>query len=206
MRNDIMTKVSQLRFLALLFVVAGCVTVNVYFPAAAAEQAADRIIRGVYGSGAAEPHQPAEGDDQSSHSGALPAAIAAVVDFLVRQASAQQPNIDISSPAINRLRAAMTARHVQLEPWYSSGAVAMDNNGLITLRAASEVPIKDRNTVNQLVAAENRDRNALYAEIARANGHPEWEADIRSTFARRWVANAPPGWFFQDSAGSWKQK
>ena len=82
----------------------------------------------------------------------------------------------------------------------------MDNGGLLTLRDPKAVAIKDRNQANQLVTAENRDRNALYAEIAKANGHPEWEQDIRSTFARRWVANAPSGWYFQDSGGGWKQK
>ncbi len=33
---------------ALGFAVAGCVTINIYFPAAAAEKAADRIIEEVY--------------------------------------------------------------------------------------------------------------------------------------------------------------
>lgn len=33
---------------ALAFMVAGCVTINIYFPAAAAEKAADRIIEEVY--------------------------------------------------------------------------------------------------------------------------------------------------------------
>jgi hypothetical protein len=46
----------------------------------------------------------------------------------------------------------------------------------------------------------------LYTEIARANGHPEWEADIRKTFAGRWIANAPAGWWYQDSGGQWKRK
>ena len=82
----------------------------------------------------------------------------------------------------------------------------MDSKGLLTLRDPKAVSIKERNTVNQLVAAENQDRNALYAEIARANGHPEWEDDIRDTFARRWVSNAPSGWYFKDNSGNWKQK
>jgi hypothetical protein len=59
--------------------------------------------------------------------------------------------------------------------------------------------------VNGRVAAENRDRNALYAEIANANGHPEWEAEIRSTFAQRWVQRAQSGWWVQ-GGGGWSQK
>ena len=42
--------------------------------------------------------------------------------------------------------------------------------------------------------------------IATANGHPEWEADIRGTFAERWIANARAGWYYKTGAGDWKQK
>ena len=30
-------------------------------------------------------------------------------------------------------------------------------------------------------------------EIARANGKPEWEGEIRNTFAQRWIEKASPG-------------
>jgi uncharacterized protein YdbL (DUF1318 family) len=69
------------------------------------------------------------------------------------------------------------------------------------------VPLAERAVVKRLVAEDNRDRSTLYAEIAKANGHPEWEADIRGIFARRWIERgAQPGWFYQDASGSWKQK
>ena len=60
--------------------------------------------------------------------------------------------------------------------------------------------------MTSLVADENRDRSELYKEIARANGHPEWEAEIRKTFAQRWIVNAPGVWWYQDAGGSWKKK
>jgi uncharacterized protein YdbL (DUF1318 family) len=56
------------------------------------------------------------------------------------------------------------------------------------------------------VADENSDRNALYREIARANGHPEWEPQIRETFAKGWIERAHAGWYYQDASGAWKQK
>ncbi len=116
-----------------------------------------------------------------------------------------EANININSPAINALQAKMKQRHERLHPFYQTGAIGLTSNGLITLREASAVPLKDRNTVNTLIAEENQDRKALYAEIARANGHPEWESDIQETFARRWISNAAKGWWFQQG-GSWKQK
>jgi hypothetical protein len=82
----------------------------------------------------------------------------------------------------------------------------MTRDGEIVLRDQKLVPMKDRNSVKGLVSKENRDRSALYKEIARANDHPEWEAEIRSTFATRWVSNAPSGWWYQNKQGAWKQK
>ena len=74
-------------------------------------------------------------------------------------------------------------------------------------RDANAVPLADRNRARKLVSDENADRNALYREIASANGHPEWEADIRRTFARRWVERgAQPGWYYQDASGAWAKK
>ncbi|RMD68600.1 MAG: DUF1318 domain-containing protein, partial [Gammaproteobacteria bacterium] len=67
-------------------------------------------------------------------------------------------------------------------------------------------PLRERAKVKRWVAEENRDRKALYREIARANGHPEWEDDIRATFAKRWIAHAKPGWWYQDKQGQWHRK
>jgi len=203
-----MTHIRNIRLAMLFIMITGCVTVNVYFPAAAAEQAADRIIKEIYGDKLenAPTPAPAQPDQTSNETLPLNSVGLGLLDFLMPAAAAQEADIDVSSPAISQLRASMTQRHAQLEPFYAGGMVGMDSQGLITVRDPATVSIKDRNTVNQLVAAENQDRNTLYAEIARANGHPEWEDQIRGTFARRWIANAPGGWYFQDGSGSWKQK
>ena len=115
-------------------------------------------------------------------------------------------DINIQSPAVRTLRAAMEARFPRLKPFYQNGSVGMTRDGLIQVRDLNAVALRDRKTVKTLVADENRDRNALYREIARANGQPAWEAEIRKTFARRWVDNAPGGWWYQDSGGNWKRK
>ena len=100
----------------------------------------------------------------------------------------------------------MKARHRQLEPFYKQGAVGIGADGKLRIRDMNAVSLRDRARVKQLVAEENRDRQALYAEIARVNGHPEWQDEIRATFARRWIDNAPSGWWYQDGSGNWKQK
>ena len=114
-------------------------------------------------------------------------------------------DLEVNTPGVNAIKQSMQARHAQLAPHYASGAVGLTADGMIALRDAGAVPLAQRQAVNALVAAENQDRNALYAEIANANGHPEWQAEIRSTFAQRWVQRAQPGWWVQ-SGGGWTQK
>lgn len=115
-------------------------------------------------------------------------------------------DLEISTPAINNLQSSMQKRHSQLAAYYVSGAVGLTRDGLIAVRDASAIPLPQRQEVNALVAAENQDRLALYREIARANGHPEWEADIRATFAQRWIEKALPGWWYQNASGAWARK
>ncbi len=114
-------------------------------------------------------------------------------------------DLEVNTPGVSAIKQSMQARHAQLAAHYGSGAVGLTSDGLIALRDAGAVPLAQRQAVNALVAAENNDRNALYAEISNANGHPEWQAEIRSTFAQRWVQRAQPGWWVQ-SGGAWKQK
>lgn len=185
---------------------AACVTINVYFPAAAAEKAADRIIDDVWG-----PAAEAATDDKQS---ALidgpdlmaPVRLAALsaLEFIIPSAHAQV-DFDIDTPEIRALTASMNARFKKMEPFYGSGAIGLTGDAMIDIRDRNLVPLAQRNTIRQLVDAENKDRNALYKAIAAANGHPEWEGQIRETFAQRWVAKASPGWFYR-KGGDWQQK
>jgi uncharacterized protein YdbL (DUF1318 family) len=120
--------------------------------------------------------------------------------------AAAQANLEINTPAIAALQRSMQERHAQLLPLYASGAVGLTRDGNVALRDANAVPLAQRAQVNALVVAENQDRAALYREIARANGKPEWESDIRATFAQRWIDKAQPGWYYQNASGAWVRK
>jgi len=192
----------------LVFFLASCVTINVYFPAAAAEEAADKIIEQVLGEDAKQSALPAPKGDSSQQyrSHINPARIlVGLLEVMVPSAHAAA-NIDISSPAINKLKSSMQARHSKLSPYFKAGAIGYGANGLVVIRDQAAVGLRERGKLKQLAAQENRDRNALYKELARANGHPEWEAQIRDTFARRWIVKSPGGWYYQDSSGTWRQK
>ena len=121
-------------------------------------------------------------------------------------AAAAQANLEIDSPAVAALRASLRDGHKQIRPFYENGAIGLARDGTIALRDANLVPLAQRQQVNGLIAQANRDRTALYRELALANGHPEWESEIRSTFAQRWVERAPAGWYYQNPSGAWVQK
>jgi uncharacterized protein YdbL (DUF1318 family) len=125
--------------------------------------------------------------------------------FALATAAGAQGNLDIDSPAITALRNSMQQRHAKLAPLYAAGAVGQADDGTVALRDASGLPLAQRGQVNSLIAAENQDRLALYREIARANGHPEWEVEVRRTFAQRWIDRAQSGWWVQ-RGGSWVKK
>jgi uncharacterized protein YdbL (DUF1318 family) len=174
---------------------AACVTINVYFPAGEMRDAADQVIDGVWKPGT-------EGAGAGPGSGMLYFAAAALA-LVVAPAEAADVNVDISSPPVKKIRDSMAARHKQLAPYYTSGAIGLTQDALIEVRELSAVPLQERNTVRKLVADENADRQALYREIARANGHPEWEGDIRQVFAKRWINKKQANWYYVGPDGQW---
>lgn len=196
-------------------IITACVTINVYFPEAAAERAADRIIEEVWG----PESRDGSGNDQTrrqlrldgtpryARAAQRPPLALALLNVLVPPAQAQgQADLDINTPEIRSLTSAMNQRFSDLRPLFDAGAIGLTRDGLIEIRDRNAVPLNRRSALGSLVAAENRDRNELYAAIARANGHPEWEDDIRRTFAQRWVSRAESGWYYRSSAGAWTRK
>ncbi len=192
---------------------AACVTINVYFPAAAVEKAADQIIGDVIGKPAATPLTPQSPTGRNLSdpgSNSLPTRFVVltldrILKTLVSNAAAAAPDLDISTPTVRQITDSMKSRHAQLGQYYDSGAIGYTADGMVDIRDANSIALAERNVVRTLLADENKDRAALYAEIARANGHPEWSTDIKATFAKRWIANAKAGWYYHDGSG-WKRK
>ena len=114
-------------------------------------------------------------------------------------------DLEVNTPAISAIKNSMQARHAQLGPFYTSGAIGLTKDGMIAVKDANAVPLAQRGALTGLVKDENADRSKLYKEIAVANGHPEWQAEIQSTFAGRWIDKAQSGWWVQGSGG-WMQK
>ncbi|KIQ98303.1 DUF1318 domain-containing protein [Lysobacter sp. A03] len=198
--------------------VTACVTINVYFPAAEAREAAREFVDKVIGDEATStppvdeagdikeggPSAMIDGTTSSLRQLASRVDLYAVVG--IGSARAQSPDISIKTPAIQAIQARMTARfNSTLRAGFDAGALGFASDGTIVVRDAAKLPLKDRASIQQAVAEDNRDRNAVYREVAVANGHPEWESQIREVFAKQWAESARSGWWYQ-SGGSWKQK
>ena len=190
-----------------------CVTINVYFPAAEAKEAAREFVEKVIGDEPAAPQDkaPPGGPGAFLETQRSPAAhLAMRVDLWslvgIGSAHAQSPDITIRTPAIQAIQARMAARFdAELREGFDAGALGFAGDGTIVVRDASKLPLKSRVAVNAAVGDDNRDRKAVYREVAVANGHPEWEDRIREVFARQWIESARSGWWYQ-SGGAWKQK
>ncbi|MES2857561.1 MAG: YdbL family protein [Pseudomonadota bacterium] len=184
---------------------SACVTINVYFPAAEAKEAAREFVEKVI-----DEADKVEAKDPGNGGMAM---LQKRFDFdpwmLLGIGSAQAqgaPDITIKTPAIQAIQARMESRfNGTLRAGFDSGALGFTSDGLVSVRDAGKLELKDRVAMNAAVADDNRDRKAVYREVAVANGHPEWESQIREVFAKQWIASARSGWWYQ-SGGGWKQK
>jgi uncharacterized protein YdbL (DUF1318 family) len=192
-----MKKIHIITVASIFLFVSACVTINVYFPAAEAEDAAAKIVNKIIGvdesSDTIEQKNP-----QSYHFNPL--------SFFISSAQAEV-NINISSPAIVEITSRMKNRYdTQLNQFLDKGVVGFNNQGFIELINSKDVALKERLMVKKLVADDNRDRKALYREIAIANGHPDWEQAIQNVFVKTWKDKAHKGWKYQDAEGNWQTK
>ncbi|MES9966531.1 MAG: DUF1318 domain-containing protein, partial [Sedimenticola sp.] len=110
---------------ATLLILAACVTINIYFPAAQAEEAAEKIVDEILGEDADDKSGEKADDNSASLGSDLQTyrIASAVVDFFIPQAQAAQPDFNVNTPAIRKLRASMKSRHRSLAPYYKSGAI-----------------------------------------------------------------------------------
>ncbi len=194
-----------------LFFIGSCVTVNIYFPASAAQKAADTIIEEIQGKEKAPEQQPEKQPQKSEekpkqtswlHEGFKG------LSFGPTDVYAAEADLEISTPAITAIRASLKARYQQqLKPYFESGVLGLANNGQIAIRDASGLPLKDKATLNNLVGQQNKDWMSLYEEIARANKlGSDAVPQLQKTFTDGWRAKAQPGHWIQTDAGAWVKK
>jgi uncharacterized protein YdbL (DUF1318 family) len=181
-----------------VILVASCVTVNIYFPAAEVQKAADKIVDDVRQEEKAPPKPSSFLYEQFQ--GLLALGLGA-------STAHAQVNVDISTPAIRALKASMQSRFPQLKPFYDKGAVGENNKGFIEAREATGLNLQEQARLNQLIDQENKDRTSLYREIMSANKFgPESLPQIQKIFANSWRGGAQAGWWTQNDQGQWSKR
>jgi len=191
-----------------MFVVAlvSCVTVNIYFPAAAIQKAADQIVDDVRKVPEQSPQQTPEQTPEQKQDKSSRLERFRFVRLGLAEAEAAV-DVNVSTPAIRGLKSSMANRFPQLQPLYAKGAIGETNNGYLAIRDVSALSLKERADLNRLVEQENADRRALYTEIIRGNNLAvNTLPDVEKLFANSWRDKSSPGWWIQQDGGQWAKK
>ena len=78
---------------------------------------------------------------------------------------------------------------------------------LLVIRNMDGLNLKQQNVLKNLVSSVNKDREALYAEVAKALKVDPSQLDrVAREFAQVWQQYSRPGWYVQLPDGTWKQK
>ncbi len=195
--------------------IAACVTVNIYFPAAKVQKAAEQIVDEVYGAkpgdaGAgekkgAEPAPAAEAPKPSSSLGAR--FVVSLAAMLSPRSAWADDATTVSNANIRALKSEIASNHEKLAPHYAAGRVGIGNNGLLVVKSTEGLGLKDVAELKRVVEADNQARMKLYQEVAAALGiDPGQVAKVQATFAAEWIGKAPAGWWVQDASGAWRKK
>jgi len=95
------------------------------------------------------------------------------------------------------VRARMEQRLPTIDELKAQGAIGENNRGLLEVRGGG-------GNASSVASAENRDREIVYAEIAKKNNT---SADqVGRARARRIAANSAPGVWLQRDNGEWYKK
>jgi uncharacterized protein YdbL (DUF1318 family) len=189
------------KFLNLGFIIfiTACVTVNIYFPAAAVQKAADEIVDDVRKMENKEEQKPEQKQMNL---------LQEIERFVWEPSEAHaQINIEVSTPAIRALKDSIRERFPQLKPFYNKGSVGENNVGLLETRDISGLNLKEKADLSRLVDSENKDRKALYTEIIKANKlGQENLLQVQKIFANSWRDKSQSGWWIQNDKGAWEKK
>ncbi|MGB9716221.1 MAG: DUF1318 domain-containing protein [Thermodesulfovibrionales bacterium] len=195
-----MRKKCKLLIINLVVLIAACVTVNIYFPAAAVQKAADEIVEDV--------RKMEKKDEQKIEQKQMNLLQKIkMFSWVTAEANAQNIDIEVSTPAIRALKESLKQRFPQLKPLYDKGNIGENNVGFLETRDIAGLNLKEKADLNRLVEMENKDRKSLYTEIMKANNFgPEVLPQIQKIFANSWREKSQSGWWIQNDKGDWERK
>jgi len=192
--------------LAVLALVVGCVTVNVYFPAAQVEKTAEKIVDEVYREKKEPPMQEPVEKPRSWNDGDAFRGIVRLVRLGPAPAFAEEATT-VSNAAIRGLKEQIGQRHRELVPFYRQGQVGITRDGFLEVRGTSGLALPQVASMKRLVDADNAARRQLYEEVAKAlTLKPDQVSQVQKIFAKQWRDKAQAGWAVQADNGQWGRK
>ena len=196
-----MVKYLALPLLAFIVISCAVITVNVYFPTEAIEEAAEKIIDEIQGEEDAQSTAD-NSDQQSFFQKSIPFNF-----FENSTVYAGEINLNLTTPAIRKLVDSMKARNTAIMQFKGKGAIGETNDGMLAIRKMDSLGGEEIRTVKRLLRAENNDREALYKELATANKIDPADIDkVKTIFAKTLKSKAKPGHWHHDEKGNWTQK
>jgi uncharacterized protein len=192
---------------AVAALIAACVTVNIYFPAAAVERTAEEFVGDVYRK---KDHPPKErqepnGEPRSRREDGI-FALARLARLGPAPAHAQDATT-VSNAAIRALKEEIARRHGELLPYYQGGQAGITREGYLEVRDTGGLNLSQVAALRRLVDADNAARRRLYDEVGKAlNLTPEQIPQVRQIFAKQWRDQAQGGWWVQTDDGQWSRK
>ena len=182
---------------AVLLGITACVTVNIYFPAAEVEKAAERIVDDVYG----------QDGEESQNGTSDTSSWKRFVAWLGPAVAQAQDATTVSNAAIRGLKQTISSHHQQLKPFYDKGAVGITRDGYLEVRDTSGLNLGEVANLRKLVNQDNEARRQLYREVANAlKLDASQVSKIEDIFAKQWRGKAASGWWVQQDNGSWGKK
>jgi len=187
----------------LAFIVISCavITVNVYFPTEAIEDAAEKIIDEIQGEDDSL-SKTDNSDQQSFFQRTVPFNF-----FGNSTVYADEIDLNLTTPAIRKLIDSMKARNAKIMQFKDKGTIGETNEGMLAIRKMDGLGGEEIRTVKRLLRAENNDREALYKELAAANKiDPADIGKVKSIFAKTLKSKAKSGHWHHNEKGKWTQK
>jgi uncharacterized protein len=191
-------KIRLMFSLGIISLVVACVTVNVYFPAKEVDKRAGEIVDDIRKKDLSP--SPAPMGPQSS--------LESLIAYWRNHGQVYaQKDSGGSSPATQSLKSQIRERFPRLVPFFQKGAIGEGKNGFLEMRETKGLSAAEKNDLKFLVEAENRDRRALYQEVAKSmNISSDHLSKVHRIFAEKWRNSADKGWWIQKEDGLWVQK
>lgn len=163
------------------------------------EKQADNILDYVEGKTNTLPGAESEAKDKKPEKARGTSMLRDVIEWMNPIRTAYAAELKQSSPAVAEIAKRLKERNPKIDALKDSGCAGESNRGVLELRPCDKLTdAAKKNEAQQLIAAENADRKALYKEVAELNRDQNVTVSaVERVFAQKRLERAQPGQVFQ---------